>query len=152
MARTVNINLSGLKGLAKALPEWSFSVSRIVAKQAPTEIVNNIQAGKTGIFPGANLPRNKPSTLRRKAIKGTGSKSLIDDKILTTVSKWSTRKTTEGYVIMPPNERRDVVKYLQDGVEGGSVYKILEVPKGFIPSWIKKLVAPLFFKLIKKYA
>jgi hypothetical protein len=152
MARTVNINLSGLKGLIRELPEWADDMNAEVANKARSEIVRNIKAGKTGIFPAADLPRNKASTLRRKALKGRGNQSLIDEGILTRTRKWSTQKTAKGHVILPPKERREIVKYLQDGIEGGSVYKILEIPTGFIPEWIKKLVAFRFRKLIKKHA
>ena len=150
MATFVKLNLDGINRLKKDLPKWSAKMEKEVADKAPSEIIKNIRKQRTGIFPGASLPPNAPSTTKRKQSQGKAPLSMIDDGVLTTAGKWRTSKGKGGHLIKPPANRAKEVKILDDGINGKR-YRILWIPKGFIPGWIKILVNSRFKAFIRKY-
>jgi len=155
MAKTVNINLKGLTQLKKDMPKLLLKVGKLVADEAPSNIVRNIERQKTGIFPSGLLPDNEPSTIASKESRGNGDKPLIDNGILTNESKWDIKRQGKNYAIRPPKERQEAVFNLQKGIRskrGLKQYVIMVIPKGFYPGWAANIAKTFFNKIIPRYS
>ena len=147
----IKLNLRGLAALKKQIPSFSSKLLRKIAKATPEVVVKNIQLGRTGIYPGNSLPQNKVSTKRRKLAKGNGDKPLQDDLFLTDDEAWRVRKRGKNYAVLPPANRAVIVGYLSEGVQGGSKYKILEMPRGYFPGYAREIMVASFNKFMSKY-
>lgn len=143
----VKISLVGLKKLQKDMPKLLDKVERLVASDAPKNIVSNVRKGLTGIFPTNSLPYNQPSTQARK---GHGRR-LEDTGALLTTGNWSVSKSTKGYLVRPPSNRGDVVNYLNTPNGSRPAYKIMEIPKGYFPNWASVISKTFFNMVIPRY-
>jgi hypothetical protein len=141
------VSLKGIEKLQRDMPKLRNTLEARIAKRAPSEIVSNAYAGKTGIFPANSLPFNKPSTIARK---GHGIR-LDDTGDLLSIQDWRIERTKEGHKIKPPANREAVVGYLNSPTENRPAYKIMDLPLGFFPLWAAKIVQAFFRKNIKNY-
>ena len=147
--KQVNINLSGLIKLVKDLPKHKSDLEEKIAKKAPEHIIENVYRGRTGIFPSNALPFNKLSTVRRKGQAPPGIQ--LDDTGDLLNGNWQVTKGTDGWLVAPPQNRQDAVFHLQSKTDTRPAYKIMEIPKGFFPSWAAVIIRRAFKKLITKY-
>ena len=145
---SVRVSLNGIKQLQRDMPKLLDTVEKRISKKAPTEIVQNVYAGKTGIFPASSLPFNQPSTIKRK---GHGIR-LDDTGDLLTIQDWRIQKTVNGYLVKPPSNRAAVVGHLNERTTYRPAYKIMEIPTGFFPGWAGAISQRFFRKVIPNYS
>jgi len=157
MAKTVRIDLKGIKRLIKDYPAFNRSVMSEIAKKAPVKIINNIKRKQLeGIYEKGVLKRNAPSTIKKKLAAGKGGKSLIDTGFMTrNTNYFAITAITNGIKIGMANKARPGSKTPYDKIAfylSQKNYNFLQVPRGYVPPWMMTIIRKRVKTFVKKYS